>query len=220
MRRQHGTANVVGARLQSATPARPAAVTCDDETAEATRLRQCLCPRPNQLELDLLLRTQALVLDVEGDICRDAESLAGDLNRERLSGFDRVCEPAQLRNELCARVGACEVSVCHSGSALVHGGWGILPGAHPSMEATHIARDLGIEQSVLRRWVDQERGGVLDMRPAGPFEVRRPAKAERPHPRVWHDLRALGEACGQNRAAMPKSPQRNAASLRAAPSSV
>ena len=33
----------------------------------------------------------------------------------------------------------------------------------PGSKVTHIARDLGIEQSVLRRWVDQERGGVMDM---------------------------------------------------------
>lgn len=31
----------------------------------------------------------------------------------------------------------------------------------PGAKVTHIARDLGIEQSVLRRWVSQEHGGVL-----------------------------------------------------------
>ena len=34
----------------------------------------------------------------------------------------------------------------------------------PGAMVTHIARDLGIEASVLRRWVNQEREGVLDMR--------------------------------------------------------
>ncbi len=35
----------------------------------------------------------------------------------------------------------------------------------PGAKVTHIARDLGIEQSVLRRWVSQEHGRLLDMRP-------------------------------------------------------
>ncbi|MBS4046879.1 MAG: transposase [Alphaproteobacteria bacterium] len=52
----------------------------------------------------------------------------------------------------------------------------------PGATVTHIARELGIEASVLRRWVTQERGGVLDL-----------------SPRFWHDLRVLGESCGMNR---------------------
>lgn len=36
----------------------------------------------------------------------------------------------------------------------------------PGAKVSQIARDLGIEQSVLRRWVDQQRGGALDMRPS------------------------------------------------------
>jgi len=47
----------------------------------------------------------------------------------------------------------------------------------PGAKITHIARDLGIEQSVLRRWVDQERGGVLEMRPSRPIRRRRLAKS-------------------------------------------
>ena len=35
----------------------------------------------------------------------------------------------------------------------------------PGAKVTHIARDLGIEQSMLRRWFGQEHGGVLNMRP-------------------------------------------------------
>jgi transposase len=46
-------------------------------------------------------------------------------------------------------------------------------------KVTHIARDLGIEQSVLRRWVDQERGGVLDMRPSRPIRSEADGEVER-----------------------------------------
>lgn len=41
----------------------------------------------------------------------------------------------------------------------------------PGAKVTHIARDLGIEQSVLRRWVGQQHGGVLDMRPNKPLRT-------------------------------------------------
>lgn len=40
---------------------------------------------------------------------------------------------------------------------------------HPGAQVTHIARDLAIEQSVLRRWVSQAHGGVLDIRPKKPL---------------------------------------------------
>ncbi len=49
----------------------------------------------------------------------------------------------------------------------------------PGAKVTHIARDLGIEQSVLRRWVDQERGGVLDMRPSRPIRSEAAGEVER-----------------------------------------
>jgi transposase len=49
----------------------------------------------------------------------------------------------------------------------------------PGGKVTHIARDLGIEQSVLRRWVDQERGGVLDMRPSRPIRSEAAGEVER-----------------------------------------
>ncbi|MFN4360818.1 MAG: transposase [Hylemonella sp.] len=39
----------------------------------------------------------------------------------------------------------------------------------PGAMVTHIARDLGIEASVLRRWVNQEHEGILDMRPNRPI---------------------------------------------------
>ena len=50
---------------------------------------------------------------------------------------------------------------------------------HPGAKVTHIARDLGIEQSVLRRWVSQEHGGVLDMRPNKPLRSESASEVER-----------------------------------------
>jgi transposase len=44
--------------------------------------------------------------------------------------------------------------------------------------ATHIARDLGIQTSVLRRWVTQERGGVLDLRPNRPLRSEAATEVE------------------------------------------
>ena len=49
----------------------------------------------------------------------------------------------------------------------------------PGSKVTHIARDLGIEQSVLRRWVDQERGGVMDMHPSRPIRSEAAGEVER-----------------------------------------
>ncbi|MBC7377277.1 MAG: transposase [Burkholderiaceae bacterium] len=49
----------------------------------------------------------------------------------------------------------------------------------PGAKVTHIARDLGIEQSVLRRWVSQEHGGVLDMRPTKPLRSESASEVER-----------------------------------------
>lgn len=49
----------------------------------------------------------------------------------------------------------------------------------PGATATHIARDLGIEASVLRRWVSQERGGVLDLRPNRPLRSETATEVER-----------------------------------------
>jgi transposase len=46
-------------------------------------------------------------------------------------------------------------------------------------KVTHIAQDLGIEQIVLRRWVSQEHGGVLDMRPNKPLRNELASEAER-----------------------------------------
>ena len=49
----------------------------------------------------------------------------------------------------------------------------------PGAKVTHIARDLGIEQSVLRRWVSQEHRGVLDMRPNKPLRSESASEVER-----------------------------------------
>ncbi|MDP2742379.1 MAG: transposase [Hydrogenophaga sp.] len=49
----------------------------------------------------------------------------------------------------------------------------------PGATITHIAKDLGIEPSVLRRWVTQERGGVLDLRPNRPLRSEAASEVER-----------------------------------------
>jgi len=51
----------------------------------------------------------------------------------------------------------------------------------PGTMVTHIARDLGIEASVLRRWVNQdsEGEGVLDMRPNRPIRSEAATEVER-----------------------------------------
>lgn len=49
----------------------------------------------------------------------------------------------------------------------------------PGAIVTHIARDLGIEASVLRRWVNQECEGALDMRPNRPIRSKAATEVER-----------------------------------------
>ena len=49
----------------------------------------------------------------------------------------------------------------------------------PGATVTHIARDLGIEARVLRRWITQERGGVLDLRPNRPLRSEAATEVER-----------------------------------------
>ncbi|MNS98693.1 Transposase [compost metagenome] len=49
----------------------------------------------------------------------------------------------------------------------------------PGAMSTHIARDLGIEASVLRRWVNQEREGILDMRTNRPIRSKAVTELER-----------------------------------------
>ena len=47
----------------------------------------------------------------------------------------------------------------------------------PGAMVTHIARDLGIEASVLRRWVNQEREGIWTCGPIGLSAVKRPRRS-------------------------------------------
>jgi transposase len=49
----------------------------------------------------------------------------------------------------------------------------------PGARVTRIARDLGIEQSVLRQWVSQEHGGVMDMRVNKPLRSESASEVER-----------------------------------------
>lgn len=49
----------------------------------------------------------------------------------------------------------------------------------PGATVTHIARDLGIQTSVLRRWVNQEREGVLDRRANRPLRSEAATEVER-----------------------------------------
>ena len=49
----------------------------------------------------------------------------------------------------------------------------------PGAMVTHIARDLGIDQSVLRRWVSQEQDGVMDMRANKPLRSESASEVER-----------------------------------------
>lgn len=49
----------------------------------------------------------------------------------------------------------------------------------PGATVTHIVRDLSIETSVLKRWVTQELGGVLDLRPNLPLRSEVASAMER-----------------------------------------
>lgn len=49
----------------------------------------------------------------------------------------------------------------------------------PGAMVMHMARDLGIEQSVLRRRISQEHGGVMDMRPNKPLRSESASEVER-----------------------------------------
>ncbi len=53
--------------------------------------------------------------------------------------------------------------------------------------ATHMARDLGIDAGVLRRWVSQERGGVLDLRANRRLRSEAATEVER----LQHELRRV-----------------------------
>ena len=68
----------------------------------------------------------------------------------------------------------------------------------PGAKVTHIARDLGIEQSVLRRWVSQGHGRLLDMRPGRVLRSESAPEVER----LQRELRSHGlpnQRAGQGR---------------------
>ena len=48
----------------------------------------------------------------------------------------------------------------------------------PDATVPHIPQDLGIDAGVLRRWVIQERGGVLDLRANRPLRSEAATEAE------------------------------------------
>ena len=49
----------------------------------------------------------------------------------------------------------------------------------PGATVMHIARDLDIQTSVLKRWVTRERGGVLDLRANRPLRSEAATEVER-----------------------------------------
>jgi transposase len=57
----------------------------------------------------------------------------------------------------------------------------------PGAVVTQVAGNLGVDQSVLRRWVQQERGGVLEMSPAKPLRSEMATELER----VQRELRRV-----------------------------
>lgn len=57
----------------------------------------------------------------------------------------------------------------------------------PGAKVSQTARDLGIDQRVLRRWLEQERGGVLDTRPSRPIRSETTSEGER----LQRDLRRV-----------------------------
>ena len=57
----------------------------------------------------------------------------------------------------------------------------------PVATVTHIARDLGIQTSVLRHWVTHERVGVLDLRASRPLRSEAATEMER----MQRDLRRV-----------------------------
>ena len=57
----------------------------------------------------------------------------------------------------------------------------------PGAKVSQTARDLGIDQRVLRRWLEQVRGGVLDTRPSRPIRSETTSEGER----LQRDLRRV-----------------------------
>jgi transposase len=51
--------------------------------------------------------------------------------------------------------------------------------SQPGAVVTQIANNLGVDQSVLRRWVQLERGGAMEMNPAKPLRVEALSEVQR-----------------------------------------
>jgi transposase len=69
----------------------------------------------------------------------------------------------------------------------------------PGVIVTHIARDLDIQTSMLRRWFTQKRGGVLDLRPNRALRSEAATEVERLQRelrRVTTELDILKKALG------------------------
>lgn len=49
----------------------------------------------------------------------------------------------------------------------------------PGAVVTQIAKNLGVDQSVLRRWVQLERGGAMEMNPAKPLRAEALSEVQR-----------------------------------------
>ena len=51
--------------------------------------------------------------------------------------------------------------------------------SQPGAVVTQIANNLGVDQSVLRRWVQLERGGAMEMKPAKPLRAEALSEVQR-----------------------------------------
>jgi len=51
--------------------------------------------------------------------------------------------------------------------------------SQPGAVVTQIAKNLGVDQSVLRRWVQLERGGAMEMNPAKPLRAEALGEVQR-----------------------------------------
>ena len=69
---------------------------------------------PFELEFQFLAFSGAFVFDVEGCAGGNVQALAGDLDRERAAGFDRVREAAQFSGELPGSVTFLQVAILPS----------------------------------------------------------------------------------------------------------
>ena len=51
--------------------------------------------------------------------------------------------------------------------------------SQPGAVVTRVASNLGVEQSVLRRWVQLERGGAMEMNPSKPLRAEALSEVQR-----------------------------------------